>query len=72
MKNTQDLVDSSSGMKSFRKIKQLYQLDDSDSSTSKDTYKPRRRKIVRFFFFKLIITNEAPNAEKSMNQNTFF
>ncbi|KAL1814618.1 hypothetical protein ACET3Z_017192 [Daucus carota] len=47
-RKTQELIDLSSGMESSRKRKQqLYQLfgsDSSDSSTSKDTYKPRRHK----------------------------
>ena len=74
-RKTQELIDLSSGMESSRKRKQqLYQLfgsDSSDSSTSKDTYKPRRHKTVSFFF-KLKITNETPNSKISMNQNTFF
>ena len=61
-RKTQELVASRSRIERSRKRKQLYQLDgsdSSDSSTSKDAYKPRRRKIVSFFF-KLIITNETP------------
>ena len=52
-RKTQELVASRSRIERSRKRKQLYQLDGSDSfdsSTSKDAYKPRRRKIVSFFF----------------------
>ncbi|KAL1817409.1 hypothetical protein ACET3Z_019983 [Daucus carota] len=49
-RKTQELVASRSRIERSRKRKQLYQLDgsdSSDSSTSKDAYKPRRRKIEK-------------------------